>query len=68
MHLHSHLRSCIEDYGPLHGFWLYAFERYNGILGSAPNNKRSIESQLMDHFVHDSSIMSETLPFEFRQV
>ena len=43
MHLHCHLRSCIVDYGPLHGFWCYA---YNGILGSMPNNNRSIEIQL----------------------
>ena len=67
MHLHGHLRSCIEDYGPLHGFWLYAFECYNGILGSAPNNNRLIEVQLMDHFVHDSSVMAEQLPVEFRE-
>ena len=67
MHLHCHLKSCIEDYGPLHGFWLYAFERYNGILGSAPTNKRSIEIQLKDHFVHDSSVMSEQLPLEFQE-
>lgn len=67
MHLHCHLKSCIEDYGPLHGFWLYAFERYNGILGSAPTNKRSIEIQLMDHFVHDSSVMLEQLPLEFQE-
>ena len=67
MHLHCHVKSCIEDYGPLHGFWLYAFEHYNGILGSAPTNKRSIEIQLMDHFVHDSSVMSEQLPLEFQE-
>lgn len=29
MHMHCHLSACIKDYGPLHGFWLYAFERYN---------------------------------------
>ena len=38
MHMHCHLKSCIEDYGPLHSFWLFAFERYNGILGSIPSN------------------------------
>ena len=27
MHLHCHLRACITDYGPLHGFWCYTFER-----------------------------------------
>ena len=42
MHMDAHLASCVLDYGPLHGFWLYAFERYNGILGSFPNSNRSI--------------------------
>ena len=42
MHFHYHLRSCIVDYGPLRGFGCYAFERYNGILGSMLNNNRSI--------------------------
>ena len=50
MHMHCHLRACIEDYGPIHGFWLYAFERYNGILGSMPNNNKAIEVQLMNRF------------------
>ena len=40
MHMHAHIRACIEDYGPLHGFWLYSFERYNGILENIPNNIR----------------------------
>ena len=30
MHLHCHLRQCMEDYGPLHTFWLFSFETYNG--------------------------------------
>ena len=51
--MHCHLRSCILDYGPLHGFWLYAFERYNGILGTIPNNNRSIEVQLMRRFLRE---------------
>ena len=25
---------------PMPGFWFYVFERYNGVLGSMPNNKR----------------------------
>ena len=44
MHMHCHLRTCVEDYGPSHSFWLFAFERYNGILGSTPTNN----SQLKD--------------------
>lgn len=34
MHLHLHLKDCIENYGSVYGFWLFSFERYNGLLGS----------------------------------
>ena len=30
MHLHCHLSSCLFNYGPVFGFWLFSFERYNG--------------------------------------
>ena len=55
MHMHCHLHNCIKDFGPLHGFWYYACERYNGILGSMPNINRYIEGQLMSHFSRESS-------------
>ena len=42
MHYHCHLYERVVDYGPLHGFWCFAFERYNGILGATPNNNRNI--------------------------
>ena len=58
MHLLCHLRSCIVDYGPLHSFWCYAFERYNGILGYMPNNNRSIEIQLATRFLQESQYIS----------
>ena len=47
MHLHCHLKEVIIDYGPMHSFWCFSFERYNGILGSIKTNNRSIELQLM---------------------
>ena len=50
MHLHTHLKQCVLDYGPLHAFWCYPFEQYNGILGSFHSNKISIESQLIKKF------------------
>ena len=65
MHMHSHIRSCIEDYSPSHGFWLFAFERYNGILGRTPNNNRSIEVQLMNRFVMDTLLQGTKLPEEY---
>ena len=67
MHMHCHLRSCMEDYGPLHNFWIFAFERYNGILGNIPNNNRCIELQMINRFVVDGLIRNIELPMEFRQ-
>ena len=67
MHMHCHIRDCILDYGPLHGFWLYSFERYNGLLGEFPNNNRSIELQLMNRFIRNSSSMHVSLPEEFKE-
>lgn len=54
IHMHAHLASCVRVYSPLHGFWLFSFERYNGILGSQPNNNCSIEIQLMNRFLKDN--------------
>lgn len=62
MHLHCHLIESITDYGPLHSFWCFAFERYNGILGSMPNNNRCIESQLMKRFLSESQVLSYSIP------
>lgn len=36
MHFHNHLYECIKDFGPIHAFWLFSFERFNGILGKQP--------------------------------
>ena len=48
MHLHLHLKQCLNDYGPTYAFWCYAFERYNGMLGNFPTNQKSIEPQLIE--------------------
>ena len=26
MHLHNHLKDCLLDFGPIHGFWCFSFE------------------------------------------
>lgn len=46
------MKTVVDDFGPLHGFWLFAYERYNGVLGNYPNNNKSIEPQLMKKFLH----------------
>ena len=55
IHLHAHLLECIKDYGPMCNFWLFSFERFNGLLGNEPTNNRSIELQLVNHFIRDSA-------------
>ena len=59
MHLHGHLKECMLDYGPVYSFWLFSFERYNGLLGSLPTNRRNIELQFMKRFVRDSIIITK---------
>ena len=54
MHMACHIADCIMDYGPSHSFWLFAFERYNGLLGNQPNNNRAIEPQLLNRFLKDN--------------
>ena len=55
IHMHCHLLECVRDYGPMNSFWLFSFERYNGILGDRPTNNRSIESQMLKRFVSDNA-------------
>ena len=62
MHLHGHLAECMLDYGPIYSFWLFSFERYNGLLGNMPTNKKSIEIQFMNRFCRESIIITKELP------
>jgi len=57
-HLHLHLQKVYLDYGPCYGFWLFSFERYNGILGKFHTNHVSIEIQLMRRFIESMHIRS----------
>ena len=50
MHLHLHLKQTYLDFGPTHATWCYAFERFNGILGSYFTNNKTIEPQIMRKF------------------
>lgn len=56
MHLHCHIAECLRDYGPAHATWCFSFERYNGILGSIPNNNKSldVEKTMIKHFVQQT--------------
>lgn len=58
MHMHLHLKDMILDYGPVYGFWLFSYERYNGILEQQPTNNCSIEIQL----IRDNNAYTMELP------
>ena len=67
MHLHGHLKETLLDFGPVQEFWLFSFERYNGILGKQPTNNRVIEPQLMQRFLRDNVAISFPFPKEFKE-
>ena len=68
MHLHTHLVECILDFGPMHVFWLYSFERMNGILGSFNTNQRSVEIQLIRKLSHAQSTLLFKKPELFSEL
>lgn len=47
------------DYGPADAFWLFAFERLNGILGAVSTNHRAIEVQLMRKFLSNQQVLQQ---------
>ena len=47
MHLHNHLKDCLLDFGPIHVFWCFSFERFNGAFGYFHTNNRAVEIQFM---------------------
>ena len=49
--MQMHLTSVVKEYGPLYASWLFAFERYNGVLGDINTNNRQIEGQIMARFL-----------------
>ncbi len=62
MHLHGHLKEDIREFGPIHAYWLFAYER---ILGNYPNNKQQQVYWISTKFSRDNLLLSVTLPKEF---
>ena len=46
MHLHLHLKECIEEFGPSPTFWCFSLERFNGILGSYQVSRGAIHEAI----------------------
>ena len=58
MQLHLHLIDTVLNFGSLYSTWCFSFERYNGMLGSLPTNKKTIEVQFMRRFIEGQHIHS----------
>ena len=66
MHLHGHLKDCMLDFGPVYAFWLFSFERMNGILGSYHTNCHNISLQVMRRFLSSDYYSIHNWPAEFK--
>ena len=66
MHHHLHISECVENYGSVYGFWLFGFERYNGLLGSFHTTNREVEVQLTRTFLTTSALDDLTVLNAFR--
>ncbi|KAI0655866.1 hypothetical protein C8Q70DRAFT_883543, partial [Cubamyces menziesii] len=59
-HLSLHLVSCLLLFGPVHGWWAYPFERYNGLLDDIPLTfMRGFYSGVELRWLMDSTIWPE---------
>ncbi|KAI0682310.1 hypothetical protein C8T65DRAFT_624899 [Cerioporus squamosus] len=45
-HLSLHLRECLELFSPVHAWWAFPFERFNGILQHLNTNSRTNDMPL----------------------
>lgn len=62
LHLHCHLKDCLLDFGPATSFWLFSFERMNGVLGSFHTSNRAVEIQLFRKFISTQKVSSNMWP------
>ena len=66
MHFHCHLKERVIDCGPVHAFWFFSFERFNG-----RSEIQLLPKLLAGQFVWDVKFPSEfqenLLPFCFSQ-
>ena len=62
LHMHCHLKECLLDFGPAASFWLFSFERMNGLLGSFHTSNKSVEIELFRKFIVTQQVCSVVWP------
>ena len=65
MHLHTHLKECIIDFGLVPAFWCLAYERFNGLIADIPTNNSNIEVQFMRSVTKIPFIKNNTYHLDF---
>ena len=66
LHLHAHIKDCLLNFGPVHNFWCFAFERMNGILGNYRTNCRDISVQIMRRSIDAYSFAVHNWPTDLK--
>ena len=56
------MKDCLLDFGPATAFWLFAFERMNGILGSFHTSNKAVEVQLFRKFISAQQVCATQWP------
>jgi hypothetical protein len=54
-----HIKQCVLDYGPPHVFWVFAFERSNGLLSSYHSSMRTVELEMMKRFIQQQMVLNQ---------
>ena len=57
-----HIKDGMLDYGPIYSFWMFNFERHNGMLGSLPTNKKNIKPQIIGRFCSENLTLNLDKP------
>jgi hypothetical protein len=57
-HKSTHLGDCMLDYGCVHGFWLFAFERYNGLAKATNWRNGNLLEVSMRQFTNHSRLLA----------
>ena len=62
LHMHCHMKQCLQDFGPASSFWLFPFERMNGVLGNYHASNHGVEVQLLRKFISNQQMGSVQWP------
>ena len=59
MHMAVHILGDIKNYGPIPGFWCFAFERLNGHIGKYQTKSQSLAVSIMRKFTLGNCVLSQ---------